>query len=79
MIKNLARKYNKEDYILIFNKFQKNFYLNYIKLIDSGLTVNDNCEVKQCWVFDRKESNPIYDLWLEQCKQHRQEIGLLIY
>ena len=75
MIKYLHKKYKKEDYILIFNPFQKNFYMNYIPLIDSGLAIDDNGKTKQCWVFDKKQSNPIYTLWLDQCKQYREDNG----
>lgn len=59
----LAKHYDKDKYVFIFNPDQKNFYLNYIRMIDSG---THNETKMQYWIFDKEESNPIYTKWLNK-------------
>ena len=65
----LAKYYDKEHYVFIFNPEQKNFYLKYIKMVDSA--TNPKTKM-QYWIFDKKESNPIYTLWLNECKKNKK-------
>ena len=67
MIKNnLAKFYNKEDYVFIFNKDQKNFYLNYgVKIVDSDVNATTG---RMFWIFEKKDTEKLYTEWIEQGK-----------
>lgn len=67
MARSLLKKvYDKETHIFVYDKHQKDFYL------DKGLTLIDsdfNSKTgKIFWVFTKAETNKVYGEWLSICK-----------
>lgn len=62
----LSKFYSKENYIFVFDKYQKDFYLSKgLMIVDSDINPNTN---KLFWIFDKSDTNYFYGEWLTKCK-----------
>lgn len=74
MSTGLSNFYDKKDYVFIFNPIQKEFYLSQgLRMVDAG---NNETTGKIFWVFSKKESNPIYTLWLQRENEKKAKSNL---
>lgn len=67
MARSLLKKvYDKETHIFVYDKYQKDFYLDKgLSLIDSDFNSKTG---KIFWVFTKSETNKVYGEWLSICK-----------
>lgn len=67
---NRTTKMNKDDLIYIYNKRQAFYYIeNGIMPIDAGINQKT---IKLYFVFSKKETEEIYDIWCKECEEYQK-------
>lgn len=63
----LKNVYDKQTHIFVYDKYQKDFYLNKgVKMLDSDINLKTK---KVFWVFSKEDTNVFYGEWLTECKK----------
>lgn len=67
MSRLLFKYYKKEDYVFVFDKHQKDFYLSKgLMIVDSA--INEDTK-KMFWIFNIEETRPYYGEWLDSRRE----------
>ena len=69
----LSTYYDKKDYVFIFDKHQKTFYLSKgLHIVDASVN-NDTGKI--FWIFKKEDTNPYYGEWLTICKNRHNDLA----